>query len=160
MNLKIYGIGVFIWNIFLLLRLAKQIIIIKNKYAHGPSYMLMYHIGISLLWHIPYKCSYIFNNIQFFFRCTNSILLWWLYIFIQVLWLFSEIKSSEQWALIINEVEVSCMGVEKEINPTKSSTVLYILECLLYLCVSTRTFRLYRINQRNKVNSLLCSIYC
>lgn len=38
MNLKIYGIGVFIWNIFLLLRLAKQFIIIKNKYAHGPSY--------------------------------------------------------------------------------------------------------------------------
>lgn len=32
--------------------------------------------------------------------------------------------------------------------PSKSSTVLYILECLLYLSVSTATLRLYRINHK------------
>lgn len=100
---------------------------------------------MSLLWnYIPYQCNSIFDHIEFSFRCTNSILLWWLYIFIQVLWLFSEIIE-ELWAMSsdykwIRNVMHGCWNY-----PTKSSTVLYLLECLLYLSVSTGTLRLYRI---------------
>lgn len=139
-----------VWNIFLFLRMVCKSLLLKwNMLMIQTTSLCIISVWVYYDIIIPYQCSWILNHIQFFFRRANRILLWWLYIFIEVLWLFSEIIK-ELWAVSCNYnwIRNVMHGCWKWNYPTKSSTVLYILESLLYLSVSTATLILYRINHK------------